>query len=1143
MFLYNTAKKLNTIKSSTLLAYFLCLNIDQVLGNNNLIIVVPNNDYGEILNEEIIFFQKLLKKQILTINYPSRDCLPFDSVSPSEANQSERLKALYSLFSKEKKIIITTPLGLIEKVPSKKILEDHQIDIHANSPLSIQDLTNILEDYSFTSKTIVETPGDYSAKGAIIDVYATLPKPIRIEFDELKIKNIRLFDTESQISLNEISGFKLYPAKEIFFTDINFKNLENYFSDREIGKRDKFQYLEALESKFYWPGIENLMPTAHGYQDSLLQYLPTFKTLIVDQTNLANSLEHNKKLIIDRYNYAKEFLIPCSSINDTYDHERSFLNNTFNNSIININIDEANFQTNSDLTSSLILQRSNKEDRPYKNFASKLINDLENDINIITVSKNSKKSERIIHLLGNYNIKFTQSDLNEINLKKLSPATITAGFISSGFIDRKNKIRVISDREIIPEQSNKPHIKESKKALKKFISSLSQIKEDDYIVHIDRGIGIFKGLVQLSIEGKTADYLQLEYADGAKLFLPVEQLNKISKYRASEGKSPLLNKLGTNQWEKQKRETKAKIAELAGELINLYAHREVSKGHQFSNLSEEDQLFADQFEFDETEDQIKSISEILDDMNSEKPMDRLLCGDVGFGKTEVAMRAAFKAVSDGKQVALVVPTTILAEQHHQSFSKRFNNFGFEIGCISRFMGTKNNQTTIEKANKGLVDILIGTHRILQSDIELPNLGLLIIDEEHKFGVAQKERLKKSRTNIDVLSLSATPIPRTLNMSLSGIRDLSLIETPPHNRQLIQTFVGSDSDGLIKEAIDREMERNGQIFIINNKIGNIELIASRIKSLAPKATIEIGHGQMNKNELERVMHKFINNETQILISTTIIESGIDIQNANTIIILDADKFGVAELYQLRGRVGRSSTKAYAYLLVSSETAISDNAKKRLNIFKSLDDLGVGFRLALQDLEIRGAGHLLGKDQTGEISELGYDLYMKLLQETVEELKNGTPTQSMIDPEMSLGFSCFIPKYYLPDIEERLRLYQRLYALTNLNDLNSLISEIEDRFGTIPNEMFGLFYAVNINIQCKNLKIKECVVKNKRLHLTFTQNANIDILNLVSLAKMHPFNYALTPQGTISILIEDENIIYDGEKFIEFFQNAIKKFKII
>ena len=654
------------------------------------------------------------------------------------------------------------------------------------------------------------------------------------------------------------------------------------------------------------------------------------------------------------------------------------------------------------------------------------------------------------------------------------------------------------------------------------MTSLSQLATDDYVVHQDYGIGIYRGLKHIEVEGTVSDFIHIEYAD-SQLYLPVQQIAKVQKFVAPEGKEPALDKLSSTKWQTRKRKVKEAVVALAGDLIKLYAVRNEAKGFAYSTKSIDDEEFADSFSYTETSDQLTAIEDVLSDMSSEKPMDRLVCGDVGFGKTEVAMRAAYKAVQDGKQVAILAPTTILAEQHRLSFEKRLAGFPVNIGALSRFYKPADNKETLEKVAGGDIDIIIGTHKLLQKDVQFEDLGLLVVDEEHRFGVKQKEKLKQFKKDIDVLTLTATPIPRTLHMSLLDVRDVSIISTPPHDRRAIRTYVAIKEDGLVRDAILREIQRGGQCFYLHNRVQSIDLVTAGLSELVPEARFAYGHGQMNEKELEKIMKLFLEGEIDVLVSTTIIESGIDIPNANTLIVDQAHMFGLAQLYQIRGRVGRSSRQAYAYLMIPQTKKLGKEAEERLKALQALDDLGQGFNLAMRDLEIRGAGNLLGKEQSGNVVSVGFEMYTKILKEAAAHLKGeDISIEDVIDPEVKLGVDAFIPDPYIPDISERLVLYQRLASLRSHKETEELREEIVDRFGPMNKETANLVEVMRIRALLRKFGISKAELSHRKLRLEFSPQTSINADKAIKLALESPELYKLGKSNTFTILDMPEKI---------------------
>lgn len=662
--------------------------------------------------------------------------------------------------------------------------------------------------------------------------------------------------------------------------------------------------------------------------------------------------------------------------------------------------------------------------------------------------------------------------------------SITVGELSSGFF--LAGFLMLTGKEIFGESPAFRPIKKSK--VSGLLISLDDLSPGDFIVHKDHGIGKFTGLVRQKIEGYEGDLMILEYSGGDRLYLPLYGIEKISKYHAEEGITPKTDRLGGKTWQRTKEKTSRKIKEMAEKLLKLYAERHVSRGFSFSPDSELHSEFNNFFLYDETPDQMKAIEEINAAMESEEPMDRLLCGDTGYGKTEVAMRAAFKAVYDNRQVAALVPTTLLCDQHYRTFRQRFSAFPVTVDYLSRFKSRKEQTETIRRAAEGEIDILIGTHTLLKKDIGFHNLGLLIIDEEHRFGVAQKEKIKELKKGVDVLTLSATPIPRTLNMALSGIREMSLIETPPEERLAVKSIVSTFNDDLIRNAIEKELVRGGQVYFVHNRIKDIEKIFNYVVGLVPDAGVSVAHGQMHERELEKIMQRFVNKEIDVLVSTTIIGSGLDIPDANTIIINRADRIGLADLYQLKGRVGRSNVRAYAYFLIPGEDILTDEAKKRLQAIQDMSYLGAGFRLAVKDLEIRGTGNLMGHEQSGHIHAVGFDMYIEMLEKAVSELK-GIKTEEETEPRISLKLPAFIPEEYLEDVTLRLGIYRKIASAKNHEDLDALIEELKDRFGSLPSEVQNLFDVMRLKMIAKKLLVTDITEINGRIRIIFSKTTPV------------------------------------------------------
>ncbi|HZH83171.1 MAG TPA: transcription-repair coupling factor, partial [Phototrophicaceae bacterium] len=733
---------------------------------------------------------------------------------------------------------------------------------------------------------------------------------------------------------------------------------------------------------------------------------------------------------------------------------------------------------------------------------------------VIFVAPTKADGTRLRELLANYNY---QLPLVETSLPVLMERTdfaqaIICGQPNHGFRMPAAGLVVVTFDEIFGTRKRQPAAT-TKRHPSHFLTSLSELKQDDFVVHLDHGIGVYRGLKFLQVAGVGGEFLHLEYEAGDRLYLPVDRINMVQKYIGGDGAQPALDRLGGTSWEKVKAKARKSIFAMAEELVQLYALREAREGTAFAAPDAMYQEFEAAFEYEETPDQQRAIDETLAGMQNKKPMDRLICGDVGYGKTEVAMRAAFLAVEGGKQIAVLAPTTILAQQHLQTFRHRFRNHPVRIEMVSRFLTNKEIAEILQDTTTGKVDIVIGTHRLLQKDVEFKNLGLVIIDEEHRFGVVHKERLKKLRQLVDVLSLTATPIPRTLHMSLVGIRDLSIIETPPVDRLAIQTYVTRYDDRLIRDAVLREVDRGGQVFFLHNRVETIDRLALKLAELVPEAKFAVAHGQMRPKELEKVMLDFFNNQTQVLVCSAIIESGLDFPNANTIIINRADRFGLAQLYQLRGRVGRSHRHAYAYLLIPGEQAITPDAEKRLRALQEIDGLGGGFKLAMHDLEIRGAGNLLGEQQSGQIHAVGFELYTEMMEKAIQELK-GEDVLPEVDPEIRLGIPAYFPDTYIPDANQRLYFYKRLATLRDDQELADLKEEIMDRFGPYTTVVENLFLVMNLRRSLKEFLVQQISVADGRVYLLFHTESPVKIDKLLELIHKQKNRFRLMPDGRLS-----------------------------
>ncbi|MFN2375783.1 MAG: transcription-repair coupling factor, partial [Candidatus Binatia bacterium] len=707
---------------------------------------------------------------------------------------------------------------------------------------------------------------------------------------------------------------------------------------------------------------------------------------------------------------------------------------------------------------------------------------------------------------------------------------LVEGHLHEGFTLGADHLLVVSDEEMFGERRSRPRRRRAGRA--RMLSALAELRPDDYVVHVDHGVGHYRGLRHMKAAGMEGDFLHIEYAGGDRYYLPVDRINLVEKYTGASGAVPTLDKIGGASWERTKRRARDSILEMARELLDLEAFRQVSKREPWATPGADFEEFEARFPFEETEGQLGAIRDILADLARDRPMDRVVCGDVGYGKTEVAVRAAYLAAMAGKQVAVLVPTTVLARQHHETLKKRFEGYPLKVAMLSRFHGKAENAELAKGLADGSVDVVVGTHRMLQADVEFGRLGLLVIDEEHRFGVKAKEHLKKLRREIDVLTMTATPIPRTLQLSLSGVRDLSLIETPPVDRLAIRTYVARHDDGLIQQAIRREIGRGGQVFYVHNRVSSIEATAHRLGELVPGARFGIGHGQMDEDDLEKVMVDFFEHRLDVLVCTSIIESGLDIPNANTILVDRADTFGLAQLYQIRGRVGRSHRRAYAYLLVPGER-MSEDARKRLAVLQDLDDLGAGFRLAAHDLEIRGAGNLLGKAQSGHIGAVGFDMFLRMMEEATQEVRGLVPT-AQVEPEIELGAEAFLPDWYVTDIGERLLLYKRLAGAPDAGSVDSLKDELEDRFGSLPKEARSFVRIMRLRPALKRLLVVSLKASDNVVALRLDSRSPVAAELLMAMATKQPKRYRLRPEGVLMMTLAPggwDNLVDEIEKLLE------------
>ena len=1072
------------------------------------VIVTPDNQTALRLEHELSFF---LQDNYPILHFPDWETLPYDVFSPLPEIISERLKTLALLPQVKRGALVVSVTTLMHRLAPREHVLANSFALNIGDTFNLELNRLKLESVGYHCVSQVYQHGEFAVRGSIVDLFPMGSKtPFRIELFDEDIESIRTFDPETQRSLEKVNEIQLFPAREFPLTDQSIKYFRQAFREAfpETSPKNHF-YLDV--SKGITPGgIEYYLPLFVESMACLFDYLPNTAVLVTsasfDTTAQAFYAEAEDRFLQRKYDADRPLLKP----------EQLFLSAQ---ELVRRTDVFARIALDGEAVDNLVfnclplpnLTLDAKLEQPAQAL-QQFISDFSGKI--LFVAESPGRREALIDKLRQYKIsvkpveswdKFLQSEL--------SPCMLVAP-MDHGLHLENPAIAIITESLLSGEkvQQRRRRRKSAASQLENIVNNLNELTIGSPVVHQEHGVGRYLGLQTLQIGGITSEFLTLEYANNDKLYVPVSSLHHIGRYTGMSPETAPLHKLGGDQWNKVKQKAIKRIRDVAAELLEIHAKRAVKQGHVFDLENIEYAAFADAFPFEETPDQQTAIETILEDMHCPQPMDRVICGDVGFGKTEVSMRAAFIAVQNGKQVAILVPTTLLAQQHYQNFRDRFADWPVRVEVLSRFISPKQQKQIAEELEQGKVDIVIGTHKLLSKEIKYKALGLVVIDEEHRFGVTQKEHFKKLRNELDMLTLTATPIPRTLNMAMSGLRDISIIASPPPNRHAIKTFIGEWIDAQIREACLREIKRGGQVFFLHNDVKSMDKMARELQVLVPEARIEIAHGQMPERELERIMLDFYHQRFNLLLCSTIIESGIDIPSANTIIINRADKLGLAQLHQLRGRVGRSHHRAYAYFVVPPKTLMSKDAIKRLEAVEASGDLGAGFMLSSHDMEIRGAGELLGDDQSGQIQEIGFTLYTELLERAVSALKSGKQPEldAPMDkgPEVDLQTSALIPEDYLPDIHARLVLYKRISNTETVEDLRELQVEMIDRFGLLPEPVKTLFSVTGLKQQAEKLGIKkiEANVGGGRIIFTSAPNINTDqlIMLIQTQAQVYKFD---------------------------------------
>ncbi len=1085
--------------------------------------VVADGHTALKLEAELDFFIRDRRLDILV--FADWETLPYDMFSPHQDIISQRLATLYRLPNRRQGILIVPVATLMQRLAPRTYLDSHAFLLNVGERVQREGIRQRLQAAGYHYVSQVMEHGEFAIRGSLIDLFPMgSESPFRIDLFDNEVETIRIFDPENQRSVAKVSSIELLPAREFSLDKDSITHFRRVFRNAFAGDPQRCSIYRQVSNGIAPAGIEYYLPLFFENTETLFDYLPQ-NTLVIQLEHATAAMNAFQQQIVERYEQRRHdlerpILSPPQLFLDVAE-TRAALRAYPNIDLKHGPSNEAdiNFATRQPPT----LDLDNRAEDPTKALKGFLAHF---PGRVLCAVESPGRREILLETLRTHGLRPQQCDSWQDFLDANQPAlTITIAPLEEGLVLEEPTLAIIAEPQLYGERARQIRRRGQTRDTETVLRNLTDLSIGTPVVHENHGVGRYAGLQRLEAAGMETEFVVIDYADDGKLYVPVSSLHLLSRYTGSSPENAPLHKLGSDQWAKARRKAAKRICDTAAELLDVYARRQARPGHAFGFHDHDYAAFASAFPFEETPDQQSAIEAVVNDMRSDSPMDRIVCGDVGFGKTEVAMRAAFLAVQDGRQVAVLVPTTLLTQQHSQNFQDRFADWPVRVESLSRFRSKKQENQVLTGLRDGTVDIVIGTHKLLQKHTEFKRLGLVIIDEEHRFGVRQKERLKALRTQVDILTLTATPIPRTLNMAMAGLRDLSIIATPPAARLAIKTFVGEWNKTLIQEACQREIKRGGQVYFLHNEVQTIERQAREIQSLMPTAQIAIAHGQMRERELERVMLDFYHQRCNILVCSTIIESGIDVPNANTIIVNRADKLGLAQLHQLRGRVGRSHHRAYAFLIVPHRKAMTFDAVKRIEAIESLEDLGAGFLLANHDLEIRGAGELLGEEQSGQIHEIGFTLYMELLERAVKALKaNQAPELDQPlehGPEIDLRAPALIPDDYLPDVHTRLILYKRIANARDNGDLRELQVEIIDRFGLLPEPVKNLFRITSLKLQAMPIGIRKIDAGPRGGRILFGPEPNIDISKLIGLIQKYGHIYKLDGQDKLRFNKEMQN----------------------
>ncbi|MGA9176314.1 MAG: transcription-repair coupling factor [Desulfobacterales bacterium] len=1104
-----------------------------------VVVITASTKEAETYLEDLDFFTE--RPSFPLIYYPPYNITPFKYLSYHNETAAKRIRTLYQLIVGDvPPVVVTTISALMQRILPKQELCDYAELVMVEEDIDRDRLADKLISSGYERSSMVEEPGDFSIRGGIFDIFSPLySDPIRIELFGDTVESIRFFSAITQRTIKNIPEAVILPARETILKSSHLTQIINRIrkqsSKLNIPVTKARGLIHRIRKEGVFPGIESLIPLIYPHPGSFFDYVPKDTFFILNEpAELENMADRTLGQALKSFDAAQKESRLCTEPEHLYltwqetkalfDQQKTLFVKKLHVSKETQSdappVKQFHYSVKNNTDISLELGRRREKDL-FSPLANWINHQSLSGFDTLMVCHTRTQAKRLASLLVPYGIHLIGIERFDDIEQNKGQVSVCLGRVSSGFVWPAESLAIITEDEIFG-LKRRPKIKPEQQ-IRARLFAIEDLKKGDLIVHVDHGIGQYEGLVELTLNGTRNDFLLIVYKDEDKLYLPVDRMGMVQKYMGVDGVEAVLDKMGGKSWERVKERVKRSAEKIAGELLKLYAGRKVSRGHAFRELDIDFKNFEMGFPYEETADQLVAIEDVYDDMKAQIPMDRLVCGDVGYGKTEVALRASLMAVNDGKQVAVLVPTTVLAEQHFATFSERFQRYPVNIACLSRFRSLKEQRKIINDLNTGKTDIVIGTHRLIQKDVMFKDLGLVILDEEQRFGVKHKEKLKKIRRSVDVLALTATPIPRTLHMSLMGVRDISIISTPPEHRKSIITYISEFDDAVISDAIQKELGRKGQIFFVHNNIHTISAMADHLQRLVPDVRLDVAHGRLNEEELEVVMLRFMNNEIDLLVCTTIIESGLDIPSANTILINRADRFGLAQIYQLRGRVGRLDEQAYAYLFIPKESTLGKDAQKRLKVLMEHSDLGSGFQIAMSDLKIRGGGTILGASQSGHIAAVGYDMFLKLMENSMAELK-GEKVQESLEPEININMPASIPESYISDIDQRLSVYRRLAKMTELNEIADFKAELMDRFGDLNTETENLLLKIMLRVLAIKAGVNRVDLKGRQLLLSFSQAHQKNPSGIVDMILSEQDRFEITPDHILKVKLKKGNISF-------------------